>query len=281
MIAVALAAPEPNPQFGYDYRRPSQQIPTGSYGAPQTNFVSGGTTGFDQGIINTGGISGIQTGGTSGIQTGGTFGTSGGTFGTSGIQTGGTFGTTGIQTGGTFGTTGISGGTTGGTFGTGGNIALGTSSIQRHVYVYSAPEEPEIISQKQISTGAAQKHYKIIFIKTPAPPSYTAPQIQALQQNQEKTLIYVLVKRPEDIGDISIPTAAPTQPSKPEVYFIKYKTQKTAQTGGTVQSTGTAENIGLSTGSKTQFTTTGTDFTSSSGGSVSSKYGPPGQSGPY
>jgi Domain of unknown function (DUF243) len=35
-----------------------------------------------------------------------------------------------------------------------------------------------------------------------------------------------LVKKPEEQQDIIIPTAAPTQPSKPEVYFIKYKTQK-------------------------------------------------------
>lgn len=34
------------------------------------------------------------------------------------------------------------------------------------------------------------------------------------------------MKKPEEQQDIVIPTAAPTQPSKPEVYFIKYKTQK-------------------------------------------------------
>lgn len=42
----------------------------------------------------------------------------------------------------------------------------------------------------------------------------------------------MLVKRPDEQPDIVIPTAAPTQPSKPEVYFIRYKTQKTAETGG-------------------------------------------------
>lgn len=45
------------------------------------------------------------------------------------------------------------------------------------------------------------------------------------QQNQEKTIVYVLVKKPDEIGDVAIPTVPPTQPSKPEVYFIKYKTQ--------------------------------------------------------
>ena len=35
-----------------------------------------------------------------------------------------------------------------------------------------------------------------------------------------------MVKKPDEQQDVIIPTAAPTQPSKPEVYFIKYKTQK-------------------------------------------------------
>lgn len=46
-----------------------------------------------------------------------------------------------------------------------------------------------------------------------------------IPQNEEKTLVYVLVKKPEEQPEIVIPTQAPTQPSKPEVYFIKYKTQ--------------------------------------------------------
>lgn len=69
----------------------------------------------------------------------------------------------------------------------------------------------------------AQKHYKIIFIKAPSPPAYQAPIIPVAPQNEEKTLVYVLVKKPEEQQEIIIPQAAPTQPSKPEVYFIKYK----------------------------------------------------------
>jgi hypothetical protein len=77
-----------------------------------------------------------------------------------------------------------------------------------------------------LPVAPAQKHYKIIFIKAPTPPTPTAPVIPALpQQDEQKTLIYVLVKKPEEAPEISLPTIAPTQPSKPEVYFIKYKTQ--------------------------------------------------------
>lgn len=100
--------------------------------------------------------------------------------------------------------------------------------VQKHIYVHvPPPDNEELLPQRQIQTGVAQKHYKIIFIKAP---SYSAPsqaQISLAAQNQEKTIVYVLVRKPDDFSaDLTIPTAAPTPPSKPEVYFIKYKTQK-------------------------------------------------------
>lgn len=95
------------------------------------------------------------------------------------------------------------------------------------------PPEPEVSRpQQQIQAGVAQKHYKIIFIKAPSPPTPSAAQIALAQQNQEKTIVYVLVKKPDDVADINIPAIPPTQPSKPEVYFIKYKTAHGAATGG-------------------------------------------------
>ncbi|GLV46342.1 TweedleE [Carabus blaptoides fortunei] len=98
--------------------------------------------------------------------------------------------------------------------------------IQKHIYVHVPPPEPEEFRpQRPIATAAPQKHYKIIFIKAPSAPTPTAPIIPVQPQNEEKTLVYVLVKKPEDAPEISIPTPAPTQPSKPEVYFIRYKTQ--------------------------------------------------------
>ncbi|XP_055688565.1 uncharacterized protein LOC129793044 [Lutzomyia longipalpis] len=99
--------------------------------------------------------------------------------------------------------------------------------IHKHVYVHVPPPEPEYIAQKKpIVLPPPQKHYKIVFIKAPSAPAPTAPVIPALPINEEKTLVYVLVKRPDEQPDVVVPTAAPTQPSKPEVYFIRYKTQK-------------------------------------------------------
>ncbi|XP_055919809.1 uncharacterized protein LOC129951591 isoform X2 [Eupeodes corollae] len=99
--------------------------------------------------------------------------------------------------------------------------------IHKHVYVHVPPPEPEYPeARKPIVVPPPQKHYKIVFIKAPSPPAPRAPVIPQIQQNEEKTLVYVLVKKPDEQPDLVIPTPAPTQPSKPEVYFIRYKTQK-------------------------------------------------------
>lgn len=77
--------------------------------------------------------------------------------------------------------------------------------------------------QQHIQAGVAQKHYKIIFIKAPSPPTPSPAQIALAQQNQEKTIVYVLVKKPDEIGDVAIPTVPPTQPSKPEVHKFYFE----------------------------------------------------------
>ncbi|XP_066594550.1 uncharacterized protein TwdlE [Prorops nasuta] len=104
--------------------------------------------------------------------------------------------------------------------------------IHKHVYVHvPPPEAPEYKAPKyQPAPAPPQKHYKIVFIKAPTPPTPTAPVLPPLPaQDEEKTLIYVLVKKPEEAPEVVLPTQAPTQPSKPEVYFIRYKTQKDQQ----------------------------------------------------
>lgn len=84
-------------------------------------------------------------------------------------------------------------------------------------------EEPE---QQPLPQPAASlnKHYRIIFIKAPSQsqPKIIAPQIAS---NEEKTIVYVLVKKPEN--QEIIPIEQPEQKhEKPEVYFIKYNAKK-------------------------------------------------------
>ena len=99
--------------------------------------------------------------------------------------------------------------------------------IHKHVYVHVPPPEPEYTTPRRpFETLPVQKHYRIIFIKAPTQTAPTLPPLPAAVENEEKTIVYVLVKRPDDLRDIVLPTPPSTVPSKPEVYFIRYKTQE-------------------------------------------------------
>ncbi|XP_028145903.1 uncharacterized PPE family protein PPE40-like [Diabrotica virgifera virgifera] len=101
--------------------------------------------------------------------------------------------------------------------------SFGPVPQQKHVYVYVAPPDPEAES-KQLYIPAAPVNHKIIFIKAPSQ-SASRTHVVPSGAGQEKTLVYVLVKKPED-PEIHLNAPAPTLASKPEVYFIKYKTNK-------------------------------------------------------
>ena len=104
--------------------------------------------------------------------------------------------------------------------------------ITKDIYVHVAPEEPEekFAAPVQAPIAPARKHYRIVFIKAPTP-SVSSQAIQLRQApTEEKTIIYVLTKKPDPLDlQAAFQDVQPKQPSKPEVYFIKYKTQEEAQ----------------------------------------------------
>lgn len=101
--------------------------------------------------------------------------------------------------------------------------------ITKHFYVHAAPEEPEESQgPKFVNIGRKQKNYKIIFIKAPTY-GFNSQVIPIVQPNEEKTIVYVLSKKPSYNQDVSLPPVPVTEPSKPEVFFIKYKTDNEAQ----------------------------------------------------
>lgn len=109
-------------------------------------------------------------------------------------------------------------------------------AIQKNVYVHIPPPELEedLAPPPSVKYGQPEKNYKIIFIKAPSPALPQSSAYSAQPPKEEKTLIYVLVKKPDDISQTVIATPAPTQPSKPEVFFIRYKPVRegNAQEGG-------------------------------------------------
>ncbi|XP_005183497.1 GATA zinc finger domain-containing protein 7-like [Musca domestica] len=108
-------------------------------------------------------------------------------------------------------------------------------TAEKHIYVHIPPEDLEGDQQQsliapQFVAPPAKKHYKIVFIKAPThnTPNYSQLAAAAAPKVEEKTLIYVLTKKPEEpsLEQIQQLTQDNYKSSKPEVYFIKYKTQK-------------------------------------------------------
>ncbi|CAG9803365.1 unnamed protein product [Chironomus riparius] len=110
-------------------------------------------------------------------------------------------------------------------------IKQGEPIITKNFYVHAAPEEDENVRvEEKVHVVRPQKTYKIIFIKAPSiGSSLSAANYPVYPQNEEKTIVYVLSKKNDDVSDIGeIPTPPPSVTHKPEVFFIKYKTKQEA-----------------------------------------------------
>ncbi|XP_075155607.1 uncharacterized protein LOC142228969 [Haematobia irritans] len=102
--------------------------------------------------------------------------------------------------------------------------------VHKHFITIAAPEDNENLeTNKNLVIGRPQKNYRVIFIKAPSSSSANVKLSAQYAPQEEKTVIYVLSKNDNslEVGDIATP--APTVPSKPEVHFIKYKTEEEAQ----------------------------------------------------
>ncbi|XP_053946940.1 YLP motif-containing protein 1 [Anastrepha ludens] len=108
-----------------------------------------------------------------------------------------------------------------------------TAIISKDIYIHSAPEDNEELDLgSQLDNVPVRKNYRIVFIKAPAQNLKLASAAlkRAQNANEEKTVIYVLSKKP-DLSEVQqqLQQAQGQQKShKPEVYFIKYKTQEEA-----------------------------------------------------
>lgn len=99
--------------------------------------------------------------------------------------------------------------------------------VTKHFYVHAAPEDPEDkVEPQYVYVGRPRKNVKVIFIK--APTYSRTPIVPIYPKNEDKTIVYVLSKKP-GAQQIDIPEPPPTEPTKPEVFFIKYKNAAEAQ----------------------------------------------------
>ncbi|KAI5718510.1 hypothetical protein M8J77_022331 [Diaphorina citri] len=192
----------------------------GGYGGGSGGGHGGGFGGGGGGVSHGGGGGGYGGNSGGGGNHGGGFGGSGGSHGGGGGGGGGFLGG-----GGGHGGFGGFGGSDGG---------HQTPIIHKSAYVYVAPPDEDVPKQKVIiEQPAPKKNYQIVFIKAPNPPKQEVPVIPPLLSPQsDKTLIYVLHPKPEAAPPIHIPAPPLHKPNKPEVYFIRYKTQNHKDDGG-------------------------------------------------
>ena len=103
--------------------------------------------------------------------------------------------------------------------------------VTKDIYVHVPPQDEEQQHHAAaVPAAPPRKHYRIVFIKAPTPSISQAAQQVSQAPIEEKTIIYVLSKKHDPIElEAALQEMAYKQPSKPEVYFIKYKTQEEAQ----------------------------------------------------
>ncbi|XP_037943742.1 uncharacterized protein LOC119676573 [Teleopsis dalmanni] len=101
--------------------------------------------------------------------------------------------------------------------------------VTKRFFIHSAPEEEEEArSEKTITVGQARKNYNVVFIKAPSRAAQRTSVKIRPAANEERTVIYVLAKK-HDSSEVDAQVIEPaTTTSKPEVYFIKYKTSEEA-----------------------------------------------------
>ncbi|XP_031347081.1 uncharacterized protein LOC116173606 [Photinus pyralis] len=100
---------------------------------------------------------------------------------------------------------------------------------QRHVYFFAAPSEDEYTQLRINILPNDQKNTKIIFIKVPNHGGFKPEVVQSQSLVEDKTLVYLLVKRPEEAAQINVPVRVTTVGAKPEVQFIKYNNPHDAE----------------------------------------------------
>ncbi|XP_037814564.1 uncharacterized protein LOC119605491 [Lucilia sericata] len=102
--------------------------------------------------------------------------------------------------------------------------------VRKQFYVVSAPEDDDNQPKnKHLVLGRPQKNYRVVFIKAPNSGNGNVKYSAEFAPQEEKTVIYVLSKKDNELDASDIATPAPTTASKPEVFFIKYKTDEEAQ----------------------------------------------------
>ncbi|ODN01130.1 hypothetical protein Ocin01_05561 [Orchesella cincta] len=113
-----------------------------------------------------------------------------------------------------------------------GNLQGGGGQTHRHIYIHVAPDDPEDQQARVVRIPSKNdKHVNIIFVKTPSNSASQQTEVILPEQDEQKNIVYVLVRKFDPTTDLKIRAPRPTSPSKPQVYFIRYKNNEQQQGG--------------------------------------------------
>ncbi|XP_017006116.2 uncharacterized protein TwdlZ [Drosophila takahashii] len=104
--------------------------------------------------------------------------------------------------------------------------------ITKQFFSISPAEDPEDLEPKtrHLFIGQPRRNYRVIFIRAPAGNSEHVKYTAELAPQEERTVIYVLTRKQHELEakDIEVPGEKPQTEQKPDVFFIKYKTNDEA-----------------------------------------------------
>jgi len=102
--------------------------------------------------------------------------------------------------------------------------AMGSPKVYKHISIHIPPKDEFEVPMKRVirPMGVPDKHVNIIFVKAPSSSSSQNTEIILPEQNEQKTIVYVLLRKSEASSDIKIRQPEPAKPPRPEVFFVKY-----------------------------------------------------------
>ncbi|XP_013102238.1 uncharacterized protein LOC106083637 [Stomoxys calcitrans] len=102
--------------------------------------------------------------------------------------------------------------------------------VSKRFFIHSAPEEEETeVEHRDIVIGSPRRNFNIVFVKSPSGGQHRTKVRVIPALNEDKTVIYVLAKKTEGAQIETHVEEPATTTSKPEVFFIRYKTNEEAE----------------------------------------------------
>uniref|UniRef100_A0A1I8N290 DUF243 domain-containing protein n=1 Tax=Musca domestica TaxID=7370 RepID=A0A1I8N290_MUSDO len=102
--------------------------------------------------------------------------------------------------------------------------------ISKRFFIHSAPQDEGVeVQEHDIAVGTPSKNYNVVFVKAPAEKQQKIKVRVTPAVNEEKTAVYVLSKKADAPVVETFVQEPVTTTSKPEVKFIKYRTNEEAE----------------------------------------------------